>query len=119
MNEVNQVNEVTKINEVPNFKESDELKEPWWKSFWTMISVVYNAFPEKPDENHKQSVVDFFNSFKYLLPCNVCKRHFTLLLKTHPIQSDNKDQLRDWINIMYRKSSPRKEEKRDLVGNNV
>jgi hypothetical protein len=61
----------------------------WGPAIWTAIHTVTFAYPEKPSEQHKQHAKNFLLSLTYLLPCEVCRKHFEDML---PSEDDSRWQ---------------------------
>lgn len=40
-------------------------------------------------------------SFRYSLPCPVCKRHYTEFIGSHPLPSITREKVRNWLYILH------------------
>ena len=71
----------------------------WGKYIWKTIHYVALGYPNNPTENDKDNYKKYFTLFKYVLPCKICKEHYTETLQLHPL-SDNilkdKNSLINW-----------------------
>lgn len=62
--------------------------EIWGRSFWEFLDTIVVTFPrENPSPEHRQAVYEMMNSLQLLLPCPVCRNHYTLYLQQHPLQN--------------------------------
>jgi hypothetical protein len=62
------------------------------------------GYPEKPNEDTQRSVYNFFNSLKYLLPCEKCRYNFSNHLMKHPLTNDivsSRDKLINWLTDIH------------------
>ena len=72
--------------------------EVWGPFFWHTIHIVALGYPEKPTYAHKKAVKEFFESLQYLIPCEVCRTHYTQNLTVMPITPhlDRRQDLFKW-----------------------
>lgn len=63
------------------------------------MHIVTMAYPDSPTYAEKRAAKEFFQSMTYLLPCPVCREHFTEVLQGLPVTSwlDNRTSLVDWL----------------------
>ena len=59
--------------------------EIWGPHIWRTIHYISLGYPETPSLNDKQIYKNFITSLKDVLPCAMCRKHFTELLTTHPL----------------------------------
>lgn len=73
--------------------------EIWGPIFWSTMHIVTMAYPDSPSYAEKRAAKEFFQSMTYLLPCPVCREHFTEVLQGLPVTSwlDNRTSLVDWL----------------------
>ena len=62
---------------------------------WFMIHTIAINYPDNPTYQDKRSHEEFYNSLKYVIPCEKCRVHYTQRLKRMPIINhlDNSDAL--------------------------
>ncbi len=60
----------------------------WGPHIWQTLHYVSLGYPENPTLEDKQNYKTFFNLLKNVLPCAMCREHYTQLLEQHPL-NDN------------------------------
>tara|TARA_Y100000389_G_C17431932_1_gene503190 strand:+ start:1394 stop:1822 length:429 start_codon:yes stop_codon:yes gene_type:complete len=82
----------------------------WGPGAWTFLHSITFQYPETPTDIDKQKYYTFFNSLKNVLPCPVCREHYTNNLEVLQIRLDTRKDLIEWlidihneINIMNNK----------------
>ncbi|ARF09954.1 disulfide thiol oxidoreductase, Erv1 / Alr family [Indivirus ILV1] len=60
----------------------------WGPYFWFMIHSTSFEYPIKPTKNDKKQYKKFYESFKYVLPCEVCRNNYSEHLKETPIDDE-------------------------------
>lgn len=72
--------------------------EVWGPIFWHTIHIVAMGYPEKPSYSHKKAAKEFFESLIFLLPCDVCRKHYTQHLAVKPVAQylDRRQDLFKW-----------------------
>jgi hypothetical protein len=68
--------------------------EVWGPFFWHTIHIVALGYPESPSYSEKKGAKEFFESLIFLIPCPVCRSHYTEHLQLHPI-TPHLDKRRD------------------------
>jgi hypothetical protein len=71
----------------------------WGKHGWKFIHFVAQGYPNEPSQEQKLHYKNFLNSIKYILPCNLCRDHYTQNLINNPIDDTvlrNKNSFLDW-----------------------
>jgi len=75
----------------------------WGPYIWFTIDTICLSYPEKPTKKEKKNYKNFFYSFRYILPCDICKKHFKKYIKKNPINDEilsSKNNLIKWnINL--------------------
>lgn len=71
----------------------------WGPFMWFILHIITFNYPENPTSFDKQSYRDFFNSLKYVIPCDQCRKHYTKNIQEHPITPhlDSKKYLIEWL----------------------
>jgi len=79
-------------------------KDPveWGPHFWDMMKCVAANYSATPSYSEKMTTKQFYEGFKLLLPCDICKASYKLHLDQYPIDNylDNKSQLVKWVEII-------------------
>lgn len=72
--------------------------EVWGPIFWATIHIVALAYPDNPSYATKRAAKEFFLSLKELIPCPICRVHYTNNLKVMPIEPhlDTRTDLIEW-----------------------
>jgi len=76
----------------------------WGRKFWYIIHYLANKF----DDKYIIDYHNFFLSLEYLIPCPVCKKHYSEL----KIEFENRDECIDWVFNIHNIINKR-------IGNNV
>ena len=73
--------------------------EIWGPMFWATLHIVSLGYPDEPTYAEKRAAKEFFNALAHLLPCPVCRTHFSEILKASTIDSwlDNRKSLTEWV----------------------
>ena len=71
----------------------------WGPPFWFSLHSVTFTYPFHPDEEDKARVKNFFHSLPYVLPCKICRVHYSEHLRDHPIEGslDCRADLVKWL----------------------
>lgn len=59
----------------------------WGPIFWNTMHIVTLGYAEKPTQDEQKAAKEFFNALKFLIPCPICRHHYTEILKTDPVES--------------------------------
>lgn len=72
--------------------------EVWGPIFWHTIHIVALGYPEKPNYTQKKSAKEFFEALIYLIPCEVCRKHYAQHMTMKPISQhlDRRQDLLKW-----------------------
>jgi hypothetical protein len=75
-------------------------KNIWGKHIWKSIHYIALGYPELPTDEDKYNYYTFFISLKNVLPCEICRNHYTdILINKLPLTDDilkNKNNLLKW-----------------------
>jgi len=79
--------------------------EVWGPFFWNTIHLVALGYPSEPTYVDKKAAKDFFESLGRLIPCPICRDHYTANLKEMPITSslDKRRDLLTWTIKLHNK----------------
>jgi len=77
----------------------------WGPSTWFIMHSIALNYPESPSYVQQRNHHDFYHSLRNVLPCEICREHFTELLKTYPIgpSLNNRTELIKWVNLLHNK----------------
>jgi hypothetical protein len=70
----------------------------WGPFYWHVIHIVALGYPKTPTYSDKKAAKEFFESLQFLLPCSVCRKHYTQHFQNNPITPalDTRDALIKW-----------------------
>ena len=71
----------------------------WGPKMWFSLHTITFTYPFKPDIEQKERFKNFFNSLEYILPCKICRVHFSKNIRKHPIDNNliNRKSLVFWL----------------------
>lgn len=66
--------------------------------WFSLHSITFN-YPVSPTQEIKERFRNFFNSLEYILPCDLCRVHYSQHIREHPIEFnlDNRRKLVYWL----------------------
>lgn len=67
--------------------------EIWGSQVWYIMHYLSNNL----NEDHINDYYNFFDSLRYIIPCPVCKKHYSKLLTTYKMDFNNKEECSDWV----------------------
>ena len=76
----------------------------WGDTFWKTGYLITYVYPANPTNEDKNTVVNFFNQFKKILPCEKCRNHYEIHLQKFPLNDKslaNKYSLMVWLLNMH------------------
>jgi len=81
--------------------------ETWGPLFWTTIHIASLGYPTNPSHAHKKSAKAFFESLQMLIPCPICREHYTVHLQKYPIAPhlDKRSDLFRWTLLLHNEVS--------------
>lgn len=73
--------------------------ELWGPKLWFFLHTISFEYPDNPSSEIKKYHIDFFKNIRGVLPCDICRTHYTEFIKNNPIENylDNKDSLIRWV----------------------
>lgn len=71
----------------------------WGPIFWANMHIVSLGYPSKPSEEDKAGAAAFYNSLATVIPCPICKTHYSTFLKKTPVESAlrSRHELIHWV----------------------
>lgn len=76
----------------------------WGLHVWTMIHLAALAYPNKPSQEEKLAMYQFFQSLQYVLPCPICADNFREKLQETNFgnrELDNREALFNWTVLIH------------------
>jgi hypothetical protein len=70
----------------------------WGPFFWHTIHIVALGYPKDPSYGDKKAAKEFFESLVFLIPCPICREHYSQHLQRMPISPhlDRREDLFRW-----------------------
>ena len=67
----------------------------WGPKLWFVIHTMALNYPDNPTYDDKRNYETFFNSLKFVIPCDKCRVHYTERINKNPIINhlENSDSL--------------------------
>jgi len=77
----------------------------WGPIFWTTMHIVTLGYSENPTNEEQKSAVEFFRSFTYMLPCPICRTHYSQFMKDVPVEDHvgSRQDLIHWLFDLHNK----------------
>jgi hypothetical protein len=77
--------------------------EVWGPFFWNTIHIAALGYPAKPSYAHKKAAKQFFESLVLLIPCPICRTHYSEYLEKYPISPhlDSRGDLFKWTHLLH------------------
>jgi len=69
----------------------------WGPSAWKFFETTAFGYPDDPSEEEKTAAFNFFESLRYLLPCETCKEHYSENFETLPVDVESRETLSRWV----------------------
>lgn len=58
----------------------------WGQNTWEFLEMIVATYPlQNPNLEHRDAVINIFESLQQLLPCPDCRNHYIDFIKRHPI----------------------------------
>ena len=61
--------------------------ESWGPKAWEFIHAASFAYPDEPNEYHREMMFRFTTALPGILPCGICRKHFYDLLQFHDVST--------------------------------
>lgn len=70
----------------------------WGPFFWHTMHIIALGYPSKATYGHKKAAKEFYESLQFLIPCPICREHYSQFLQQNPITPflDRRDDLFKW-----------------------
>ena len=81
----------------------------WGPMFWATFHIDSLGYSDEPTYSEKRAAKEFFNAVPFVLPCAVCRDHFTEVLKGLPVETwlDNRKSLTEWVWMVHNRVNAR------------
>ena len=80
----------------------------WGRAGWKFLHAVTFAYPRYPSERTKYRFFGFFKMLKYVLPCNVCRKGFSIESKDLTMKTmKDRATLARWLVVVHNRVNKR------------
>ena len=71
----------------------------WGPNLWVFLHTMSFNYPQNPSEKDINTHIDFFNSLVHILPCSVCKDHYSTFIEQNPVKDylNNRESIIRWV----------------------
>lgn len=71
----------------------------WGKHAWIFLHSVTMNYPDNPTNDDRKNYKNFFENLRFILPCEVCKKHYSKHIQSKPIEHalHSKKKLVEWL----------------------
>ena len=72
----------------------------WGPHAWIFLHSVTMNYPDNPTHQDKKEMKDFFNSLRYVLPCEKCSKNLQFNMMKYPLTDNmlsSRDSLVRWL----------------------
>jgi hypothetical protein len=69
----------------------------WGPALWKILHTTAAQYPDNPTPQYKASCRQFFYALRHMLPCDVCRTHYTQLLSQRQPQVNSGTELQQWV----------------------
>ena len=71
----------------------------WGKHAWIFLHSVSMNYPDNPTNDDRKNYKNFFENLRFILPCEVCKKHYSKHIQGKPIEHSlhSKKKLVEWV----------------------
>ena len=77
----------------------------WGPFFWHTMHIVALGYPTNPTYINKKAAKEFYESLRFILPCSVCKEHYSTFINEMPVTPflDTRQDLFKWTVMLHNK----------------
>ena len=68
----------------------------WGPHLWFFLHTISFTFPQNPTYDNKLKYLEFYNSLKYMLPCELCRTHYIQHIQHAPPNTNSRKDLVIW-----------------------
>ena len=69
----------------------------WGPCGWIFLHSISYSYPIEPTEIHKQQYYNFLDNLKYVLPCEMCRKHYTTYFSENKPKLNSRDEFVEWL----------------------
>ena len=77
----------------------------WGPLVWTTMHIASIGYSPHPTDAEKTAAIEFYRSFALILPCPICRTHYSMHIKAMPIEEavESRDTLIEWVFSVHNK----------------
>jgi FAD-linked sulfhydryl oxidase len=77
----------------------------WGPLFWRTMHIVSLGYNTEPSKREQEDAIRFYKSLETMLPCGICRAHYTEFLKEMPVEQavGSRDDLIYWVFQLHNK----------------
>lgn len=77
----------------------------WGPFFWHTMHIAALGYPKEPSYGHKKAAKEFFESLQFLIPCPICREHYSKFMQEQPLTPflDRREDLFRWTVDIHNK----------------
>lgn len=77
----------------------------WGPIFWRTMHIVSLGYNPEPSKREQEDAIRFYKSLETMLPCGICRAHYTEFLKEMPVEQavGSRDDLIYWVFQLHNK----------------
>lgn len=78
---------------------SDPSADPkiWGPALWKFLHSMAANYPVDPNPQYRASSRQFFYALRHLLPCEICRLHYSALIGKRQPQTESAQDLQEWV----------------------
>lgn len=71
----------------------------WGPKLWFIMHTLSFNYPDNPTDIDKMRIKTFFDSLKFVIPCEACRQHYNQHTTKNPIDNylNSKEKLVEWV----------------------
>jgi hypothetical protein len=73
----------------------------WGPILWNTMHIISLGYPDEPDEATRQAAASFYRSLSFLIPCPICRIHYTKHIQASPPATESREALSRWVFMIH------------------
>jgi hypothetical protein len=69
----------------------------WGPPMWISLHSITLNYPDKPTTCQQNMIKEFFWNLQFVLPCEMCRQHYSEMIRTHPPIVTDRKSLVYWL----------------------
>ena len=90
---------------IPTFPPMGMSPDVWGPIFWHTMHIVSLGYNPQPSKQEQEDAIRFYTSLQTMLPCNICRTHYSEYLREMPVEHavKSRDDLIYWVFQLHNK----------------